>query len=145
MIVRNILALVAGVAMGVVAVAFFETLGHILFPVPADGVDLSNPDVIAQYMEKVPLPAKLAVLVAWFAGIVVSGLVALYVARGTRWPGLGAMALLFAAVIFNLASIPHPLWMSIAGVVVSALGAAVVLWRGPRNGSDSPYATQPPN
>jgi len=79
------------------------------------------------YMEALPVGAYLFVLASWvvakFCGGVVSSLVA-----GTRPVLFSAIvgAVVLAATLANLLMLPHPVWVSVAGVagVVAAAVAA---------------------
>jgi hypothetical protein len=128
---RNIGAVAAGVVAGAIVIFIVEGAGHMIFP-PPDGVNLKDPAALAGIMESIPLGAKIAVLVAWFAGILAGGSAALYIGR--RW---APVAWVVAAALFGMAAvtmiqIPHPLWMMIGAVVATLAGAfgAIKLFHG---------------
>lgn len=117
-------AVAAGTVMGV------EYLGHQLYPPP----DTSDPAAIARYVETAPIGSLLMVLFAWGGGALMGSLAAtLVIARSTIWPGVLVGAIITAAVVMNLAMIPHPQWMMIAGVglpiPLAALGSFVLVRR----------------
>ncbi|NCF73708.1 MAG: hypothetical protein GWP67_09420 [Gammaproteobacteria bacterium] len=114
--VRNIAAGVAGalVAMGLVWI--IQIAGHTVYPSPPD-LDFTDTEAIRAYILTLPLGAFLFVGGAWFVGTLGGTMAACHV--GTAAPRVfsivvGSLMLLATAV--NLATIPHPLWFSIAGI-----------------------------
>lgn len=63
-----------------------------------------------------PLPAFVAVLVAWALGAFVGGWVA--AAVGTRTAAIVAGRILMLAGLANLVAIPSPLWFWVIGLLV---------------------------
>ncbi len=118
---RITLGVVAGLIVGMVVTGVVESVGHALFP-PPPGVNLTDPAALASVMGKIPLGAKIGVLVAWFLGVLTGASTALLIA-GRRQPGGWIVgALLFAFAAWTMATIPHPAWM-IAGAVMAELAA----------------------
>jgi len=114
---RSLLGVVVGVVVGFLIVGLVETLGIRLYPLPA-GVDPTNPESIAVAMGDLPLASFLFVLAAWFLGAWTGATTAMRIARGTaRWPGLAVGGLVLAASLFNLLTIPHPLWFAVVAVI----------------------------
>jgi hypothetical protein len=112
----KILAVVAGIFVAVVIVFMFEAAGHSFWP-PPPGVDVSNPEALKTLMPSIPLGAKVAVIVAWVAGAFGGGLVAARIAKNARFAWIvGGVQLAFG--IATMLSIPHPLAMWIAGVLL---------------------------
>jgi hypothetical protein len=112
----KILAVVAGIIVAVVIVVVVEAAGHGIWP-PPPGIDLSNPEALKALMPSIPIGAKIAVIVAWVAGAFGGGLVAARIARNARFAWIvGAVQLAFGMV--TLLSIPHPLAMWIAGLLL---------------------------
>ncbi len=124
-LVRNILAVVAGVVAGGCIVAAVESISSLVYPPPKD-LDFSNRTAMSQFVAGLPLGAFLLVLAAWSAGNFAAG----YLARRWTparmlWPALIACGLLLLAALINLALIPHPLWFWFAGIAVSIAFAAI--------------------
>ncbi|GAB5458402.1 MAG: hypothetical protein Hens3KO_14320 [Henriciella sp.] len=119
--VRIILGLICGAVAAVILVFALETLGHLIFP-PPEGLDLKDPEVQKTLMEQIPLGAKIAVLVAWFAGAFGGGIVATRITKQSwaAW-AIGGFMLLMSGI--TLTMFPHPAWM-IAGAVILPLLAA---------------------
>lgn len=112
---RNVLAVVLGVAVAGFVVMGVETLGHGLYPPPA-GLSMDNPEAIKAYVAGAPFLALAFVLVAWAAGALVGGAVAARLAAGRRparhGTTVGLVLLLMGAM--NMWMIPHPLWFMLA-------------------------------
>ena len=119
--VRIILGVIAGVIVGVITIMLVQALGHVIFPTPAD-INLSDPDVLAVSMDRVPLGSKLMVVLAWFAGPLAGGVVGGRVAQ-TRWASWIPGGLTGVGLVLNAFAIPHPLWMLVAGAAGIAAGA----------------------
>ena len=118
---RSILGVVFGIAVGALAISFVQRLGHSLYPAPA-GVDLEDPTQFKTLMAHVPTGAKLWVVGSWFTGAVAASLGGLLVAQ--RWAPVGwiAAGTLFAMAGMTMLEIPHPLWMVLTAPVAFVLG-----------------------
>lgn len=121
--IRNILGIVAGLAVAVLAVMVVQALGHQLYPYPAD-VDLNDPEQIARVFPTVPVAAKLFVVAAWFLGALAGAAVAKSII-GRDWAAWTIAVLIACAGIMNLFIIPHPVWMQISAVVAPLLGGLI--------------------
>lgn len=128
------LRIAASVVMGTLAafavIALIELAGHFAFPLPED-VNLRDPEALAQAMPSIPLPAKLIVVFAWFAGALAGGLVArrLDGRWWTPWPVAGLVVL---AGLLNILMVPHPAWMLFAAVAAPLAGGLAAAHLGPR-------------
>ena len=124
---RIIGAIVAGTVSAFAVIWLIEALGHVAFPLPED-LDLRDPELAAQALPSIPLPAKLIVVFAWFAGALSGGFVAGRIAGGWWTPWLVA-ALVACGGIMTILMIPHPVWMQIAAVAAPLLGGLVASHR----------------
>ncbi len=125
---RSILGVFAGVAVGIVVVGLVETLGMRLIP-PPPGMDPTNPASIAAAMSQMPVGSFLFLLAAWILGAGAGVTTAMRVARsGQRWPGLLVGGVILAATVYNLWTIPHPVWVAVVGVA-GIVGVTVVAAR----------------
>jgi hypothetical protein len=120
--VRSVLGVIAGVLAGVVAVILTEAIGHSLFP-PPPGLDFKDREALVAAMDKIPVGAKIAVIVAWFLGVFAGAATTSLIGR--RWAPLAWLvaAILFAFACQTMLMIPHPLWMWVASVVAAIAGA----------------------
>lgn len=114
---RSILGVILGLVVGILLVGLVETLGMRLIPPPA-GMDPTDPDSIAAAISSMPVGSFLFVLAAWWLGAGVGASTAARVARThARWPGLTVGGAILAATLYNLWTIPHPVWVALVGVV----------------------------
>ncbi len=117
---RAVFATIGGVIIGVVIVFIAEMIGHMIFP-PPEGIDLKDPEQLKSIMSEIPLGAKIAVLVAWGLGTFGGGLAGVLMSGRKAWPaGIVALVMLAGAGV-TLFSIPHPMWMIVATLIVTGL------------------------
>lgn len=127
---RSILGTVVGLVIAILLIGLVETLGHRLIPPPA-GMDPTDPASIAAAIPLMPIGSFLFVLAAWFLGTWVGASTAMRIARsGARWPGLTVGGVIFAATLYNLWLIPHPMWVA-AGGLLGILGLTLLASRPP--------------
>jgi len=120
-VVRGILAVVAGVAVGVGLIMAVEGIGHRVYPPPE--MEPDDMAAIAEYVANVPLLALLFVPFAWLVGTTVATYVARMVAPGhSTTPGHVAEGLLLLAGVSMLLTFPHPTWMWIVGIAAFPIG-----------------------
>jgi hypothetical protein len=107
---RSIFAVIAGLLVSMVVLLAVEYAGSVLFPVPPDAMLTGAVDLI-------PLEAQITVVVGWALGAFVGPWLAGRLAgRAPLVHGLTVAVLLLAAGIVNLLSLPHPIWMWVAGI-----------------------------
>ncbi len=120
---RLLLGNLAGLVVAVAVVFFGELIGHSIYP-PPPGTDLSNPETLNTLIEKLPVGAIVAVLVAWAAGAFIGGAVAARITgrQSSAWIVGGAMLLAGIATMLN---IPHPFWFQMASVPAALVPAFI--------------------
>lgn len=121
---RAILATVLGCAAAMTVVWAVEMASSAAFPLP---LDVKDPAQIGALMDDIPLAAKLAVVGGWWLGTAFGGWIAMVVGRA-RWPAFAVGVVMTMAVIVNIMSLPHPLWMQVAGVL-GPLAIGGLMWR----------------
>lgn len=112
---RNVLAVVLGVAAAGFVMMGVETVGHSLYPAPV-GLSPDDPKAIEEYVQNAPFLAIAFVLLAWAAAAFVGGAVAARLAVGRRTQRFGlivGMVLLMGGAA-QLWMIPHPAWFMLA-------------------------------
>ncbi|GAB3089380.1 hypothetical protein [Lysobacter terrae] len=114
---RTILGIVAGVVVAWLAISLCEFASLFLHR-PQPGMDLRDPQALAAYIAAAPLSSMLLVVLGWSIGAFGGGWVAARIARHKTVAALTIGALVLLGVIANNVMIPHPLWMTIAGVVL---------------------------
>jgi ABC-type lipoprotein release transport system permease subunit len=119
---RLILGVILGLLTGVVVTATVEGVGHTIFP-PPPGVNLTDPATLKTVMSQIPLEAKVAVLLAWFLGVLFGASTANLIAGRRALAGRIVATALFAFSVWTMATIPHPAWF-VASAVMAAILAA---------------------
>jgi hypothetical protein len=113
---RRVLAAIAGLIVGGIVVMIVETFGHRMYP-PPPGLDMNNMEALRAAAANAPTGARAAVVVAWALGSFAGGLTAGRIGRHII-PALAVGGILMLGGIFNLATIPSPIWMWVAGILV---------------------------
>ena len=133
-LLRNILAQIAGVIVGVVCISVGETIDGRIYPPPA-GFDPKNVEMVKQYAASLPPSALLIVLFSYAIGFSIAVLLATRLAA-TNHAVRGAVVGAFfgAATVLNLMAFPHPAWFWVGNFAV--LLAAT--WLGIRLGLPTP-------
>ena len=138
-IVRSVLAIVAGIFVGGLLIGVIELGGHRILPPPAELSDLMRSgtpedlakarDILASASPVVFLP----VLLAFAIGPLVGGMVAAMISRNAKLAHALAIGLFFTiANIFNVLSVPQPLWVSVVSFLIflpAALGGGILAQR----------------
>jgi hypothetical protein len=115
--IRTILGILVGLVVAWLTISICEFASLFLHR-PPPGLDLRDPQALAAHIAAAPLSAMLIVVVGWALGAFLGGWVAARIARHRRVAALIIGALVLAGVIANSMMIPHPLWMTIAGLVL---------------------------
>ena len=117
---RNILAIVAGLVAVFVTVGTIEYAGHLLFPVRSDSAEI-------------PPAVQVLVLAAYFLAALIGGWLAASIS-GKSWAAWVIALVVVAGAISSMFLVPHPQWMQIAVVLAPLFGGLVAahLTRRPR-------------
>ena len=120
---KNIAAGIAGIIIAGLLVWLVEMLGHTVYPPPTD-LSFADPDAMGAYIDTLPLGALLFVAAAWFIGTLGGTAAACKIGDAKPMIFAGVVGgLMLIGTLFNLVTIPHPLWFSILGLVGIAVGA----------------------
>jgi len=120
---RSLAAVVTGLVSAIIVITLVETVGHTVFPPPA-GFDPMTPEGMSAIVARMPTAALLFVLIAYVCGGMVGGVVAVKVAGSNRMAeALVVGSVLMVGALFNVMTIPHPIWMSAASVAVQVPAA----------------------
>ncbi len=116
---KKILAVVVGVIVsGIVSGIIEMGIGHQVYPPPAD-LDITNSEMMGEYMANLPIGAFLFVIAGWLIGPLVGAFVAAKIAPD-NWRK-SAISIGVAIAVFALMSlwmIPHPIWMWFVGLLL---------------------------
>ena len=124
---RDFLAVVAGVAIAVAIVFLGDELSHMLYPLPTD-LDPADTDALRAHIATLPLGAFLLVMGGWALGTFVGAVVATRIGTAKPWifPAIVCI-FMFAGTTATLIAIPHPLWFSIVSLI-AILASAWLAW-----------------
>lgn len=121
---RATLAVFGGILAGLAAMMVVSYVGDLLFPTMAVRAPGGAIEQASATLANAPTGLKLFLVLAWFTGGLVAGLVAKLIARDGRiaWVAIGILTALTAVNIFVL---PFPVWMEIANVLAPLLGGLI--------------------
>ena len=114
---RTLLGIVAGLVVAWLSISVCEFASLFLHR-PEPGMDLRDPQALAAYIAAAPLPSMLLVVLGWSIAAFGGGWVAARIASHKTVAALVIGALVVLSVIANNLMIPHPLWMTVVGVVL---------------------------
>ena len=116
---RKIIAVLAGVFAAGLVILAVEAIAHQL--------------VVSQRNGMPTLPMLLFVALAWLLGSMAGTLIAQRIDHSrVPVPALLVGAILLALAIYNLVTLPHPVWFRIAGVLVFIPGTVLGIFVGRR-------------
>lgn len=131
LVVRQLVALLAGVVSAVVVVSLSDAVVGRAFPLPV-GTDLHDAASMRAAMEAMPAAAMLMLVAGWALAAGIGAYAAVRLAPGRAvLLGASVVAILLVATIANLFALPHPAWLWPASLV--AIPAAG--WIGARMGA----------
>ena len=128
--VRSVVAVLVGLLVALATMLLVEYLGMSLFPLPP-GIGLDSEEDLARLVASATLGNRLWVLMGWTLAAFAGGRVASRTSRRhRRGAALAVGALIVAGVLLNVAMLPHPAWMTVAGVLLPLPAA----WLAARSG-----------
>jgi hypothetical protein len=133
--IRFIVAVICGLIAGGVFNMAVITLSWTIYR-PPEGADMSDPATMNTFVQSLPLPAFLMILVAHAGGALVGGLVAAVIAR--RSPlviGVIVGGFFLLGGIVNVMSFPRPLWFAVTDLVLYVPCGITGARLAPRRGS----------
>jgi hypothetical protein len=123
--IRNVLAIVAGIAVAMATFMLFEELSHQLHPVPAN-FNLKDETSVKNFIANTPVSSFLMVLAGYIVGSVFAGFVIRLISNAhTSRPATIAGGFLTLAAIINFYQIPHPHWFMAVCIVVFIPGVYI--------------------
>ena len=107
---KRIAGVLAGIIVCGVVIFAIEWIGNQLFPSTAEAAAAGD-------LSQVPTGALVAVLVGWFVGPLLGGMLAAHIAeRG--WAAWIVAAFVLLGVVLNASMMPHPTWMLVLGILL---------------------------
>lgn len=124
---RDIGAVIAGLAVSIAVIMAVQMIGHSLWPAP-EGLDWNDEEVIRTYTSQLPFLALLFPIVSYFLGAFAGPFVACRIgtAKPVLFVGIIGIVLL-AFTVANLIQIPHPVWFSVLAVAAILVGGWLAL------------------
>jgi hypothetical protein len=124
---RNIGAVIAGLAVSIGIIMAVQTAGHALWPPPV-GLDYNDSDVIRTYTSQLPFLALLFPIVSYFLGALAGPYAACRIGTARPLILVGIIGIvLLAFTVANLIQIPHPVWFSVLAVAAVIIGGWLAL------------------
>lgn len=127
---RIVGGILAGVLIAVALVFVIEWIVGLIVPAPAD-FNMRDPEQVRARVAGLPMWVILLVLAGWLVGTGLGSWAAVRIARTTRlWPGLVVGTIIFLATLYNIMTIPHPIWF----VGIALIAIPIASWVGARAG-----------
>ncbi len=119
---RSVLAVLAGLVLGMFTIMAVESVIPLVYPMPR-AIDPADTDAMRTTLANMPVGAFVILMAGWALGALSGGLLAARLA--TTWfykaPLAHALAVGLvqtAGAIANFTMLPHPTWVLVAGLVV---------------------------
>jgi hypothetical protein len=124
---RDIGAVIAGLAVSIAVIMAVQAAGHAMWP-PPNGLDWNDSEVIRTYTSQLPFLALLFPIFSYFLGALAGPFAACRIgtAKPVLFVGIIGIVLL-AFTVANLIQIPHPVWFSILAVAAILIGGWLAL------------------
>jgi hypothetical protein len=130
---RIIGGILLGIVIAVAVVFAIELVVQQIVPAPPD-FSMRDPEAVRARVASLPSWVILVVLVGWVAGTGLGSWAAVRIARTTRlWPGLVVGGAVFLSTLYNIMTIPHPVWF----VGISLIAIPIASWLGAKSGRAS--------
>ena len=111
---KNLWAVLAGIAVAIILVIIGDIITHKIYPVPK-GLDFADPIQVATYMKTLPSSALFLVLIGQVVGLFGGGIVVSKISKDVK--PLHIFSLIFILLsVMNLVMITHPVWFAIASL-----------------------------
>ena len=116
--VRNILSVIIGLVASFFVIAIVESIGHVMYPPPAE-VNINNPDAMKAYISTAPPMVFIILITAYASGSFIGALVTSMVAINNKTrKAMTVGGILMGFGIYNIITIPHPLWVAVCAIFV---------------------------
>ncbi len=115
---RKIWAVVLAIVAAFVTFTIVEMIGQIVYRAPAD-FNPEDIEAVKAFIQNLPVGALLIVALGWVAGSFLAGFVEKTVSKtsGLMLPLIVGITLTIAAIV-NFATLPHPTWFVILGLLI---------------------------
>lgn len=123
---RVIVGIVVGVLIAGATVWAVEAIVQLIWLAPAD-FNVRDLDAMRARVASLPTIAIALVLFGWILSAALGSWAAVRIGRfAAAWPGLIVGAVIFALTLYNLVTIPHPIWFA----PIALIGIPIASWLG---------------
>jgi hypothetical protein len=127
---RAFAGILLGIAIAVALVFVIERVAGLIYPLPPD-FNMQDPEAVRARIASLPMWVILAVMLGWLVGTGLGAWAAVRIARTAKlWPGLTVAGVIFLATLYNVVTIPHPVWF----VALSLVTIPIAGWLGAKAG-----------
>jgi hypothetical protein len=127
MMLKPIIAVLAGTFAAFLSVFLLEQVKHRIWPIPS-GLRSDDAVAIAAYMANLSVGELLSLLIIWSLAMFIGVFTACKIApHPARWPAWIVALLFAAATIANFVLLPHPLWLMLASAIALPAAGAFAL------------------
>jgi hypothetical protein len=120
---RAVMAIVLGIVLGFVTMMAVALLGGLMFPGDARIDSVSAENLVAVF-PSIPIGAKIAIILSWFAGALVGAMAAKRIA-GRGWAAWTIAAIFAVYVLLTVLILPMPGWLQAMAVVAPLIGGLI--------------------
>lgn len=118
---RRILAVPAGLIVGIICITIVEKIGHSLYPPPA-AAGSGDMAAMKEYVAHAPFMALFFVIIGYALAAIVSGFTASKIAGNGKHTSAAVCGIIFLCItIYMMVSLPTPIWFWVLGIVVWGL------------------------
>jgi len=121
---RTLLGVAVGAAVGLGVVYGWQLLGHVIFPL-LSSIDPTDPAKRTVLVNSASFAAQAWVVAGYAVGVVVGGLLGNLIADA-RWPAMFVAVMVTAAYFATLTLAPHPFWMQVTGILLPLLAGFAI-------------------
>ncbi|MGC1472756.1 MAG: hypothetical protein WA775_09200 [Psychroserpens sp.] len=122
---KHILSTIIGLIVASFTVYLFESLiSHQLFPLPAEAQPMDM-EWLKNNLDRIPIGAKIMVIVAHFLGIVMGMFIAGLISKTSMVPAYIVGGFMLLATIFNVIMLPKELWFSSVDILLAVVGLLI--------------------
>jgi hypothetical protein len=126
---RAILGILAGILIAGATVWTVEAIVQLISPAPPD-FNPRDAEAVRARVASLPVTLIALVLVGWIVGTGLGSWAAVRIGRLTAaWPGLVVGAVVFALTLYNMMTIPHPMWF----IPIALIGIPLASWIGAKS------------
>ena len=123
---RGVLAIIVGILVGFVAIIAVGVLGDLLFPsnTQIDGFTSEGAEQLLAAFPTLPVGAKLALVLSWFAGALTGAMAAKGIA-GRGWAAWTVAGFFAVYVLVTTMILPMPGWLQAIAVAAPLIGGLI--------------------